>query len=75
MKKQIITKIIVIAVATLFMTACENGSSEDRNMNDTEHSDHSMFQCPMKCEGDKMYDKAGTCPVCDMDLEAVEHHH
>ncbi len=26
------------------------------------------FYCPMHCEGDKIYDKFGDCPVCGMDL-------
>ena len=26
------------------------------------------FYCPMHCEGDKTYSKAGDCPVCGMDL-------
>ncbi len=26
------------------------------------------FYCPMHCEGDKMYDEPGDCPVCGMDL-------
>ncbi len=26
------------------------------------------FYCPMHCEGDKTYKKAGDCPVCGMDL-------
>ena len=26
------------------------------------------FYCPMHCEGDKTYDKAGDCPVCGMGL-------
>ena len=26
------------------------------------------FYCPMQCEGDKVYDKAGDCPICGMDL-------
>ncbi|MBC7868140.1 MAG: zf-TFIIB domain-containing protein [Gloeobacteraceae cyanobacterium ES-bin-316] len=30
------------------------------------------YQCPMKCEGDKTYSKAGRCPVCNMNLKAVE---
>jgi Zn-finger nucleic acid-binding protein len=25
----------------------------------------------MKCEGDKMYDKPGKCPVCKMELKKV----
>jgi Cu+-exporting ATPase len=27
-----------------------------------------VFYCPMHCEGDKIYDKSGDCPVCGMDL-------
>ena len=26
------------------------------------------FYCPMHCEGDKIYDSPGDCPVCGMDL-------
>ena len=28
----------------------------------------SKYYCPMHCEGEKVYDKAGDCPVCGMDL-------
>jgi Cu2+-exporting ATPase len=27
-----------------------------------------VFYCPMHCEGEKTYDKAGSCPKCGMDL-------
>ncbi|MEO7523007.1 MAG: heavy metal translocating P-type ATPase, partial [Ferruginibacter sp.] len=27
------------------------------------------YYCPMHCEGDKTYDKPGSCPVCGMNLE------
>ena len=30
------------------------------------------YQCPMKCEGDKTYAKAGKCPICNMALSKVE---
>ncbi len=30
------------------------------------------YYCPMHCEGDKTYDKPGTCPVCNMFLVPVE---
>ena len=33
-----------------------------------------IYQCPMKCEGDKTYNQSGQCPVCNMDLEKVEDH-
>lgn len=29
------------------------------------------YYCPMHCEGDKLYDKPGNCPVCGMNLEKV----
>ncbi|MGM0474235.1 MAG: copper-transporting P-type ATPase [Bacteroidota bacterium] len=34
--------------------------------------DQSQYYCPMKCEGDKTYDKPGDCPVCNMHLVPVE---
>lgn len=30
-----------------------------------------LYKCPMKCEKEKTYDKAGKCPVCKMSLKAV----
>lgn len=30
-----------------------------------------IYYCPMHCEGDKTYDKAGQCPVCGMNLEKL----
>jgi Cu2+-exporting ATPase len=30
-----------------------------------------VYYCPMKCEGDKTYDKPGNCPVCGMHLVRV----
>ncbi|NOQ91615.1 MAG: hypothetical protein GQ552_02740 [Flavobacteriaceae bacterium] len=44
--------------------ATENNHSDDMAM--------AAYQCPMKCEGDKTYAEAGTCPTCKMDLKKVE---
>lgn len=30
-----------------------------------------VYQCPMKCEGEKTYNQPGSCPVCKMDLVSV----
>lgn len=30
------------------------------------------YQCPMKCEVEKVYHKEGSCPVCNMDLKLIE---
>lgn len=35
-------------------------------------ADTVAYQCPMKCEGNKTYDKAGKCPKCNMSLVKVE---
>ncbi len=35
------------------------------------HSKGATYYCPMHCEGDKLYDKPGSCPVCGMNLEKV----
>lgn len=32
------------------------------------------YACTMKCEGNKTYDKPGSCPVCGMDLVKVANH-
>ena len=29
------------------------------------------YYCPMHCEGEKLYDKPGNCPICGMNLEKV----
>lgn len=29
-----------------------------------------VYYCPMKCEGEKIYDQPGNCPVCGMHLVA-----
>ena len=33
-----------------------------------------VYQCPMKCEGEKTYDKPGKCPKCGMDIQDVKAH-
>ena len=56
-------KNIFLLISLLFVSAfyfsCQNTTS-------------SKYQCPMKCEGEKIYDKPGTCPVCKMDLEKMD---
>lgn len=57
-----------------------NGHHHDHKNHDhkSHHHHHSpkrqegrgsgTFYCPMRCEGDKTYDKPGDCPVCGMHL-------
>ncbi|PIA77629.1 copper-translocating P-type ATPase [Gaetbulibacter sp. 4G1] len=41
---------------------------EDKKVKQPKGKGTGTFYCPMHCEGDKTYDKAGDCPVCGMDL-------
>lgn len=31
-----------------------------------------MYQCPMKCEGEKTYESEGKCPKCGMFLQKID---
>ena len=44
-------------------TAKSNKTTFNNNVKTT-----GKYYCPMHCEGDKLYDQAGDCPVCGMDL-------
>lgn len=73
MKKQI-TSVALILTTIMFIASCGSNNSENKTEK-TEKTESAMYQCPMKCEGEKMYDKPGQCPVCNMDLEKVEAKH
>lgn len=73
LKKQIITATLLFTV-TLFIASCGSNNSES-DKDKTEQTKDAMYQCPMKCEGEKMYDKPGSCPVCNMDMKKVEGTH
>lgn len=70
MKKTILIAIVAI-VAGLLLVSCGNSNKKEAQENTTEQVEASHYQCPMQCEGDKVYEKSGVCPVCEMDLELV----
>jgi Cu+-exporting ATPase len=43
-------------------------SHKEHDHNHKPKNGNGVFYCPMHCEGEKTYDKAGDCPVCGMDL-------
>jgi hypothetical protein len=45
---------------------------EHSHMGDNAHQSAIKYKCPMKCEGDKIYDVQGNCPVCNMKLVPVD---
>lgn len=72
MKTKITTTVLLLA-AVMFFASCGNKTSESKKENTTtQQTANAMYQCPMKCEGEKMYDNPGQCPVCKMDLGKVE---
>jgi len=85
MKKQIFA-LSVILLITLGMTSCGSKSSTQQTESPTTEQmavdtsltpDESLavvYQCPMKCEGEKTYDKPGKCPKCKMDLKDKDEH-
>ncbi len=53
----------------------KHGKTESKKHADEHQHSHGpikegngVFYCPMHCEGEKTYDKAGSCPKCGMDL-------
>jgi protein SCO1 len=59
MKKLFIACLILVSSATV-ITSCKSGETK------------TAYQCPMKCEGEKTYDKPGECPLCKMELKEVK---
>ncbi len=49
-------------------SCCSTGEKEHKQEEIKHNHQAGKYYCPMHCEGDKVYDKAGDCPVCGMDL-------
>ncbi len=53
---------------TIAMPEKDGKKSKHQHKHEPVEKGNGIFYCPMHCEGDKTYDKAGDCPVCGMDL-------
>ncbi|MBK8242488.1 MAG: heavy metal translocating P-type ATPase [Saprospiraceae bacterium] len=49
-------------------SCCSNEPPSDKKGIAIASIGNGKYYCPMHCEGDKVYDKVGDCPVCGMDL-------
>jgi protein SCO1/2 len=58
---------LVFGMSAFLFTSC---GGETKSSDSVETS--TAYQCPMKCEAEKTYDKEGKCPVCKMDLKEVK---
>jgi hypothetical protein len=74
MKNYLLAAACLLAFTFAACTATETKTSSTSDST-AAHADSTMvaavWQCPMKCEGDKTYAEAGKCPVCGMDLEKI----
>jgi len=85
--KKLILSIAVVLVVVITVTSCKSDTKKETEEvktevkeevkevveeNKTEEIALAIYQCPMKCEGDKTYDKPGQCPTCEMDLAEVK---
>lgn len=53
---------LVFGMSAFLFTSC----------NESKSTETAQYQCPMKCEAEKIYDKLGSCPVCGMDLKELK---
>ena len=66
---------LVFAFVSLTFVSCKDNAtetSEPAAKTAGEETAMSGFVCPMDCENGKTYEVAGKCPVCKMDLAALE---
>lgn len=63
-------KIFLLMAVAVFSFSAAN-AQKSKVKNNKMAADTVAYQCPMKCEGDKTYSKAGKCPKCGMNLKAV----
>ena len=82
--RKLLVAAAILVAGSFALSSCGN-SSNSKTHNHEEHNStevkndvksdeivEATYQCPMKCEGDKTYDKEGNCPVCKMALKEVK---
>lgn len=63
---------IILSMAIAVFSFTTVNAQSEKAKTDSIATDTVVYQCPMKCEGDKTYDKAGKCPKCNMNLSKVK---
>jgi len=70
--KKIVVGIVFVCAIGISFTSCKEGEKEVKKVEVVKGKKNAVtdvYQCPMDCEKGKTYDKAGSCPVCKMDLK------
>ncbi|MDF1516419.1 MAG: heavy metal-binding domain-containing protein [Lutibacter sp.] len=65
-------KTLKLNLIVLLMLTMNFAQSQEKAQMKQMQTEKTAFACPMQCEGEKTYDKAGSCPICKMDLKKVE---
>ncbi len=55
--------IVIVLLALVSFGSCKESIKKE--------SAKTAYQCPMKCEGERVYHKEGSCPICKMDLKPI----
>ncbi len=63
---------ILIAVLSIGLFTMSTVKAQEKPKMKVEQMEKGAFACPMQCEGEKTYNKTGSCPKCKMDLKKVE---
>jgi uncharacterized paraquat-inducible protein A len=69
MKKMMFVATLMVG---MFGAMAQNQEAKKAENKQAATSKKEEYQCPMKCEGKKTYDKKGKCPACTMDLKLVK---
>ncbi|SFT07491.1 protein SCO1/2 [Zhouia amylolytica] len=56
----------IVSIILLLLVSCKENNVK------VQEGVVNVYECPMHCEGNKMYEEAGVCPVCEMDLKLVQ---
>jgi membrane fusion protein, copper/silver efflux system len=63
---------ILIAVLSIGLFTMSTVKAQEKAKMKVEKTEKAAFACPMQCEGEKTYNKTGSCPKCKMDLKKSE---
>lgn len=58
--------VALLGLCLMVMVGTESCQNSEKGSNQI------VYQCPMKCEGDKTYSVEGNCPVCKMKITEVK---
>ncbi|MCA0931858.1 hypothetical protein LCM02_05305 [Lutimonas saemankumensis] len=69
---RLLTNLFILIFSLFLFSSCADKKTEQKTESVKETvSAESSYQCPMDCENGKTYDESGSCPVCKMDLKAM----